>query len=145
LAESRGDQHRAAVSQAARQRREREQRQAHHEHLPAAEQVGGTTTEQQEAGERHGVGVHDPLEPGLGEVQRVLHRWQRDVHDRDVQNDHELRQAGEDQGRGQVSVWFGFKGFGHRWFSVVGAFRALSGRAAFACRARGRPGQACAC
>ena len=39
------------------------------EHAPAAEQVGGAAAEQQEAGERDRVGVDDPLQVDLGEVQ----------------------------------------------------------------------------
>ncbi len=102
LGRARDDQQRLTVRQAAGQRREREQRQARDEHDPPAEQVGGAAAEQQEARERHRIGVHDPLQVGLGEAERVPDRRQRDVHDGDVEDHHELRDATQNQRRRQV-------------------------------------------
>ena len=61
-------------------------------HLPA-EQVGQPPAEQQQAAEGQGVGGHHPLPVHRGEMQRVLRGRQRDVHHRDVEDDHELREA----------------------------------------------------
>ena len=61
-------------------------------HLPA-EQVGQPPAEQEQAAERQGVRGHHPLPVHRGEVQRTLRGRQGDVHHRDVQDDHELREA----------------------------------------------------
>ena len=57
--------------------------------------------EQQQAAERERVGGDDPLAVAVGEVQRLLRGRQRDVHDRRVEDDHQLRDAedGEDPQR----------------------------------------------
>ena len=78
-------------------RGDREHGQPEHENPPAPEQVRRPAAEQQEAAEGQGVGVDDPLQVGLGEVQRGLDRGQRDVHDRGVEHDHELGGAQQDQ------------------------------------------------
>ena len=72
LHDARGDQQDRGVGEAAGERGEREEHQPEDEHPPATEQVGGAAAEQQEAGERDRVGVDDPLQTVLGEVQRVL-------------------------------------------------------------------------
>ena len=65
--------------------------------LPA-EQVGRAPAEQQEAAEDERVGVDDPLQARPARSARpVLDRRQRDVHDRRVEHDHELRDADEDE------------------------------------------------
>ena len=76
--------------EAARERGEREHHQAEHEHAPAPEQVGRAPAEQQEAAEGEHVGVHDPLEVLLREVERGADGGQRDVDDRGVEHDDEL-------------------------------------------------------
>ena len=63
----------------------------------AAEQVRGPPAEQQEARERERVRVDDPLRPRRREAQAVPDRGQRHVHDRDVEDDHELREADQEQ------------------------------------------------
>ena len=63
----------------------------------AAEDVRRAAAEQQEAAEQQRVGVDDPLQVGLAEVQILLDRRQRDVHDRRVEDHHELGEADEDQ------------------------------------------------
>ena len=72
--------------------------QARHEDAPAPEQVGRTTTEQQEAAERDHVRVDDPRQVLLGEVKAPADAGQRDVDDRRVEDDDELRHAEQDQG-----------------------------------------------
>ena len=95
LQRARADQQRRASSPARKQRSEREQRRAGEEHAPAAEQVGRAPAEHQKAAEGDRVGVHDPLQPRRREAEAVADRRQRDVDDRDVEDDHELRQADE--------------------------------------------------
>ena len=98
------------------QRSSGDHQQSGDEHAPAPEQVGQAAAEQQEATERQHVGVDDPWEVGLGEVQRLTDRWQRDVHDRGVENDDELRKAEQDQGNPaalHVFLWVG-----HVWVSL---------------------------
>ena len=43
------------------------------------------------------VRVDDPLEPGRGEPEAVADLRQRDVHDRDVEDHHELRKADDEE------------------------------------------------
>ena len=95
---------RAAISwpsvcgEAAGQRGQREQDEAGHEHAPPAQQVGHAPAEQQEAAEGEHVGVHDPGEVALREVERLADRGQRDVHDRRVEHHHELRRGEQAEG-----------------------------------------------
>src|SRR5262249_7280085 len=83
------------------QRCQREEHETADEHAPAAEKVGEPAAEQQEAAERQRVGVDDPREVVLVEVERAPDRRQRDVDDRGVEDDHELRQ-GEEREREQL-------------------------------------------
>ena len=86
------------LRESARERGEREQHEADHEHPPASEQVGHPAAQQQEAAEGQRVGVHDPREVRAREVQRPPDRRQRDVDDRGVDHDHELRHREQQQG-----------------------------------------------
>ena len=87
------------------QRGDGEEDGAGEEGAASAEDVGAAAAEQQEAGEDDRVGVDDPLEAGRREAEAVADRRQRDVDDRDVEDDHELRQAEQDQqGRRAPSV-----------------------------------------
>src|ERR687898_638054 len=65
------------------------------EHAPAPEQVCHPSAEQQEAAEGEHVGVDDPGEVLLGEVEALADRGQSHVDDRGVQHDYELRKAEE--------------------------------------------------
>jgi hypothetical protein len=56
-----------------------------------AEQVREPASEQEDASEEDRVGGDHPLEAFLAEVEVGLDRRERDVHDRDVEDDHELR------------------------------------------------------
>src|SRR5439155_3031832 len=60
-----------------------------------AEQVRGAPAEEKEAGEGDRVGVDDPGQVLLAEVERRANRRQRDVHDGNVEDDHELADARE--------------------------------------------------
>ena len=82
-------------SEAAQKRTDGEDDRADDEHAPAPEQVGRAAAEEQEAPEDQRIGADDPLEVLLGEPEVVLDRRQRDVHDRDVQDDHELHREDE--------------------------------------------------
>jgi hypothetical protein len=101
LRRARGDQRELVLGQTARERGEREQDEAAGEHLAPAEQIGGAAAEQQEAGERERVGVDDPGERRGREAEVVRDRRQRDVHDRHVEDDHELREAADDERQGR--------------------------------------------
>src|SRR6185312_17084486 len=100
------------VGQRAGERGEREQGGPGEEHAAAPEQVGGAPTEHEEAGEGEGVGVDDPLEAGRGEAQPAADLGQGDVDDRDVEDDHELREAHDEQKRCPVADFFGGGGGG---------------------------------
>jgi hypothetical protein len=94
---ARGDQHPLAHRQAVQQRGHGEDDEAGQEEALPADQVAGPAAEQQEAAEDERVGVDDPLQVRLAQVQIRLDRRQRDVHDRRVQDDHELREADQDE------------------------------------------------
>src|ERR687885_313939 len=59
----------------------------------APEQVAEPPAEQQEAAVRQHVRVHDPGERRLGEAEILADRGQRDVHDRDVEDDHQAAET----------------------------------------------------
>jgi len=82
----------------AEQRGDGEDPQPDDEYAPAAEPVGQRPRGEDERGEREGVGVDHPLQVGEVGVQRALDLRQRDVHDRDVEQEHERRDANRDQG-----------------------------------------------
>ena len=90
LERARRDQLALAGRQAAEQRGEREEDEADGEDAAAAEQVGHAPAEQQEAAEDERVGVDDPGQVLLGEVEVAADRRQRDIDDRGVEDDDEL-------------------------------------------------------
>ena len=79
------------------QRREGEERDARDEEVPAAEEVRGAPTEQQEPTEHQCVRVQHPLQRRRREPEVGLDRRQRHVHDRRVEDDHELAQADDEE------------------------------------------------
>ena len=122
------DEHAEALRGAADGRRAGEAQQPGDERPFAAEQVGDAPAEQQQAAEREGVGGDHPLAVVVGEVELLLGRWERDVHDRHVEHHQQLGDAddGEDQpapvavrGDGRVG------GLGHGWvsFGHIGGVR----------------------
>ena len=68
-----------------------------------AVEVAETPAEEQEPAVREDVRVHDPRERRLGEAEVVADRGQRDVHDRDVEDDHQARQAEDVEGEPAAS------------------------------------------
>ena len=84
------DQRRLRPREPAEERADREEDQAGHEDTPATEDVGGAAAEQQEASEHECVGRDHPLQIGLRESEIGLDRGKSNVHDRDVEHDHEL-------------------------------------------------------
>ena len=83
----------------ARRRAKRPRRRAEpgHEDAAPAEQVGSPAAEQQEAAEGDHVGVHDPGQVRLREVEALADARQGDVDDRRVEHHDELRDAEQDQ------------------------------------------------
>jgi hypothetical protein len=79
------------------QRGDREDRQPGGEHAPAAEPVGEHAGGQHECGERQRVRVDHPLEVGEACAEVVADRRQRGVHHRDVEQQHERRDADREQ------------------------------------------------
>jgi len=63
------------------------------EHAPVPVEVTETAAQEQEATEREEVGVHDPRQGGLREAEIVANRRQGDVHDRAVEDDHDVPEA----------------------------------------------------
>ena len=80
-----------------RERGGREERDPEQEQAPVAEEVAQPAAEQQEAAEREQVRVDDPRERRLGEAEILADRRQRDVDDRDVEHDHQVAQAEDEQ------------------------------------------------
>jgi len=79
---------------------------SHHEHDQADPvqpgspvHVGQPAAQQQEPPEGDRITADQPLQRRRGDVQAVLNRGQRDVDDREVQHDHELRHRQSDQQR----------------------------------------------
>src|SRR5258705_7750529 len=70
----------------ARERGQREEDEAEEQDAAATEQVGETAAEQEEATEGEDVGVDDPGQARLGEVERRADRRQRHVDDRRVED-----------------------------------------------------------
>jgi hypothetical protein len=102
--------------EAAGERREREQRDSDQEQTPIPVEIAEPPAEQQKAAVRQQVGVDDPGQRGVGEAEVVLDRGQGDADDRDVEDDHQAREAqdveGEPAGSGVevahsvLSIWF---------------------------------------
>ena len=59
--------------------------------------VGDPPTEQQQCAEGQGVGRDHPLPVGVADVEVRLCRWKGDVHDRRIEDDHQLRGREDDQ------------------------------------------------
>jgi hypothetical protein len=89
----------------AQQRGTGEQHEADEEDLLPPGEVAGPAAEEEEAAEQQRVRVHDPLQVGLGHVEIFLDRRQRNVDDRRVEDDHELRQADEDEDEPGIYMW----------------------------------------
>ncbi len=90
LDEPRGDEHRDAGREPAHGRAEGENDDAREEHLAASSQVTEPGSGDEQHGVAHCVAGHDELKLGPGGVQGPADGRQRDVHDRDVEQSHEL-------------------------------------------------------
>ena len=90
LQRARADQRGLAPGEPGEERRSREDDQPGDEHAPTADDVGDPPAEQEEASEEERVGAHDPLEALPREPEVGLDGRKGDVHDRDVEHDHEL-------------------------------------------------------
>ena len=90
--------HQRRGGQAAGQGGQGEEHEADGEHAPPAVHVTEDTGREQEGGQGQGVGVDHPLEVLEGRVQGDLDVGQRDVHDRDVEQQHERAEADGDEG-----------------------------------------------
>ena len=110
LQEPGADQHSLAGREAAQQRSGCEDRQAGEEHALSSGEVAKPTGEEQQAPEGDEEGVDDPGEVRLAEVEVALDEGQRDVHDRDVEDDHQLRQAHDGERRPLPAVGCGSGG-----------------------------------
>ena len=85
--------------QHAAQRGEREDAHAEAEDAPVPPAVAQRPAEQEQPGEGHGVAVDDPLEVGQRDRQVTSDGGRGDVHDRDVEDHHEVAGADGDQRR----------------------------------------------
>ena len=104
LDEAGDDQESLAGREAAERRGGREDDDAGEEHALTADQVAEAAGQQQEAAERDQKRVDDPGQVALGEVEVALDRGQRHVHDRRVEDDHELCQADHHEGKPAATV-----------------------------------------
>ena len=107
------DQHPLGLGECAEQRGEDEDGQAGEKDPALADQVAEPPDQQQQPSEWDQVGVDDPGEAALTESEVVLDRGQRDVHDRDVENDHQDAGAEHVQREPATAVFGGGHGSGH--------------------------------
>ena len=98
------DQEPLRVREPAAQRGSGEERDADQEQPPVPEEVAEPAAEQEKAAEGQQVGVHDPRERLLREAEIVPDRRQRDVHDRAVEDDHDVAQAKDVEGDPAAAV-----------------------------------------
>src|SRR5262249_26061154 len=82
---------------AARERAESEEDDPDGEEAAPPEQIGERPADQQERGQCQRVGVDHPLKIGERGIEAALDVGQRDVYDRDVQQEHEDAGADRDQ------------------------------------------------
>ena len=98
------DQHTLTRGDSAQQRRHGEGHDAREEDAPSPDEVAEPSGEEQQAAEGDEERVDDPGQVGLAEVEVALDRRQRDVHDRDVEDDHQLCEAHDDEGNPAPAV-----------------------------------------
>jgi hypothetical protein len=91
------------AGETAGERRDREEADPREEKPAMTEQVAEPASQQKEAAERQQVCVHDPCERLLREPEVVADRRERDVHDRPVEDDHQIAEA-EDEEREPAST-----------------------------------------
>jgi hypothetical protein len=93
LQEPRDDEHLGRLREPREQRGHQEKAEAHHEEVASAEQVAHAPSEQEEPAEGERIARDDPLEVLGRKAEIGLDRRERHVHDRDVEHDHEVRDA----------------------------------------------------
>ena len=92
-----GDELALRARKAAGERREREDRDPDQEQPTVSEEVAEAPAEEEEAAEREQVGVDHPRERLLREAEVVADRRERDVHDRPVEDDHQVPEAEDEE------------------------------------------------
>ncbi len=92
---------------AAQERGGGERDEAREEHALAAGEIADPPRQQEQAPESDEERVDDPREVRLAEMEVALNRGQRDVHDCDVEHDHQLRQAHDHERRPATGVRWG--------------------------------------
>ena len=80
-----------------RERRCGEDAEAGQEHPPTPEQVGGAAAEEEQASEDERVAGDRPADVGAAELKVFREARQRDVHGRDVEDDHQLGDEQDEQ------------------------------------------------
>ena len=107
------DQESVGRRQRAGERRGGEEREADHHHAPTPEQVRSSAAEQQESSEREPVRGDNPLQVRLAEVQLATDRRQSHVHDRQVDDRHEVRDREHGERAPAMHTLFGNRGLGY--------------------------------
>jgi hypothetical protein len=97
-------QHEGGLRQATDQRSTREEREPGHENDAATEKIRGPSPEEEEAGKDQRVGIDDPLQIHLREVQGGLDGRERNVDHHGVHDDHQLNQRHHGENRGAPTV-----------------------------------------
>ena len=108
---ARSDQQPLRRRHAASDRGDREERDADQEQAPVSEEIAEPPAEQQKAAEGEQIGIDDPGERRLGEAEVLPDRRQCDVHDRRVEDDHQVAQAEDIEREPAGSVVQGHDGF----------------------------------
>jgi hypothetical protein len=93
LSSPRGEQRRGAASHRRAKRRGREHAKTDKEHPTASEQIGRAAPQQQQAPEDQRIARNRPAQIRVADPQILREIGQRDVHRRDVEDHHQLRQG----------------------------------------------------
>jgi hypothetical protein len=104
LQRTESDQRSFRPREAVEQRAGRKQDHSCDEQSPAPKEVGEPAAEQEDAAEEDRVGGDHPLEALLAEVEVGLDRGKRNVHDGDIENDHELGRDDHGERKPALSV-----------------------------------------
>jgi len=84
---------------------DREECDTDEEQLPTAEDVGETSAKKQEPARHQHIAIDDPRQAGITEAEILLDLGQRNVHDGDVENEHELNQREHRECLPAARVW----------------------------------------
>jgi hypothetical protein len=97
LQRARANEDKLRVRESAQQRSQREQRKADQEQASMSVQVAETAAEQQKSAGSQQIGVDHPGQRARGKPEVLANRRQRDVHDRDIEHDHQHAEAQHSQ------------------------------------------------